>query len=362
MISLMPVTPISCRRVSSFMSPRRCKSTSYISSIVRINVSPRFWRSSPVRSRARCPVIPGSSCRTGGALRLDIAKLLRRSVASFHYICLSHRSRSTPPLPFSQSREATRSILALRERTRCRIPSCLCGWPGGDSPRTLWSQSSIPHTQDGIHLGQARRSRSLVLWWPPGSKGARQRDARAAEQSSNSQPDSRCCPTMRKTMGESQGTQDWECLLYHAMVRLWARALVCRKRSLAMFNYLEEAFSPKEKVAILFKEYDTLRTEIIGRTAGGYQLIAILAIVFGAILGWRSSHGSDAVFWVALGVFFGAALVFWWWARRDINMIARRIRDIELNINRLCGDTLLIWETSMGGMAGGWLLRRSKSN
>ena len=148
MISLMPVTPISCRRVSSFMSPRRCKSTSYISSIVRINVSPRFWRSSPVRSRARYPVIPGSSCRTGGALRLDIAKLLRRSVASFHYICLSHRSRSTPPLPFSQSREATRSILALRERTRCRIPSCLCGWPGGDSPRTSWSQPVPAHVQE----------------------------------------------------------------------------------------------------------------------------------------------------------------------------------------------------------------------
>jgi hypothetical protein len=59
-----------------------------------------------------------------------------------------------------------------------------------------------------------------------------------------------------------------------------------------MFNYLEEAFSPKEKVAILFKEYDTLRTEIIGRTAGGYQLIAILAIVL------RSDSGLEVVAWV----------------------------------------------------------------
>ena len=35
--------------------------------------------------------------------------------------------------------------------------------------RTLWSQSATPHAQDGIHFGQARRSQSLVLLWPPGS-------------------------------------------------------------------------------------------------------------------------------------------------------------------------------------------------
>lgn len=124
-----------------------------------------------------------------------------------------------------------------------------------------------------------------------------------------------------------------------------------------MFNYSEETFSPKERIAILFKEYDTLRTEIIGRTAGGYQLIAILAVIFTAILAWRSSHGPDDIFWVAIGVFIVAAVLFSWWAHRDINLIARRIREIELAINSLCGDTLLIWETTMGGMAGGWVRR-----
>ena len=129
-----------------------------------------------------------------------------------------------------------------------------------------------------------------------------------------------------------------------------------------MFNHSVETFSPKEKIEILFKEYDTLRAEIIGRTAGGYQLIAILAIIFAAILGWRSPHGPDQMFWVAIGVLVGSAIVFGWWAHRDINMIARRISDIELQINEFSGQTLLIWETQLGGMAGGWALRHSKSN
>jgi len=41
-------------------------------------------------------------------------------------------------------------------------------WPADMKVGTLWSQSSIPHTQDGIHLEQARRSQSLVLSEPPG--------------------------------------------------------------------------------------------------------------------------------------------------------------------------------------------------
>jgi hypothetical protein len=124
-----------------------------------------------------------------------------------------------------------------------------------------------------------------------------------------------------------------------------------------MFNFSTEEFSRKEKAIILFKEYDTLRAEIIGRTAGGFQLIAILGAVLAAILVLASSSGVDVVFWVAVGVFIISAIAFSWWARRDINLIARRVAEIELEINRLCNDTLLIWETECGGAAGGWLRR-----
>jgi hypothetical protein len=128
-----------------------------------------------------------------------------------------------------------------------------------------------------------------------------------------------------------------------------------------MFDYAVETFSAKEKIGILFKEYDTLRTEIIGRAAGGYQLIAITAVIFAAVLGWRASREPDWIFWAGIGLVIATAVFFSWWTRRDINIIARRIRDIEKKINELSGETLLIWESELGSMAGGWLKRRAKS-
>ena len=52
-----------------------------------------------------------------------------------------------------------------------RIPSCLSGEPGGDGPRTLWSQSGTPHCQGVIHFRRARWSRWPESLGPPGCEG-----------------------------------------------------------------------------------------------------------------------------------------------------------------------------------------------
>lgn len=125
-----------------------------------------------------------------------------------------------------------------------------------------------------------------------------------------------------------------------------------------MFDYSQAKFSDKEKIMILFKEYDTLRAEVISRSSGGYQVIAIFGGLFAALLAWGATHPPIAVFWaavltLAVGVIFAAFTVF-----RDIYVIARRLAEIEKTINHLAGDQqLLIWESNRGSAASG-LVRR----
>jgi hypothetical protein len=132
-----------------------------------------------------------------------------------------------------------------------------------------------------------------------------------------------------------------------------------RKRSQAMFNYATEAFSAKEKIEILFKEYDTLRAEIINRASGGNQVVAILAGLFGASLAWRATHPPDRIFWTAIAVLFCTGVFLMATAYRDINLVARRLAVIERTINKLSGDDLLAWESRFGSMAGGWVARKN---
>jgi hypothetical protein len=52
-----------------------------------------------------------------------------------------------------------------------------------------------------------------------------------------------------------------------------------------------------EPISILFKEYDALRTEVLGRTSHGHQIGAIGAVV----LTWLLARPIDAKFWMILG-------------------------------------------------------------
>ena len=115
-----------------------------------------------------------------------------------------------------------------------------------------------------------------------------------------------------------------------------------------------------DHVEVLFKEYDTLRTEIISRTNNAVQLgTAFAALGFG-ILTWSVSRSTIATFQGVVtlaGVMLALVVVYvilnQWLVQLDINNAAARLRELELQINQLCGAELLRWETHWGGAVTG---------
>jgi hypothetical protein len=104
-----------------------------------------------------------------------------------------------------------------------------------------------------------------------------------------------------------------------------------------------------EKIQVLFKEYEALRSGILGRTNNGYQLWAIGA----ALLTFLMSRPLDVKFWILMSIFTVVFSLFSWTTFRDINKAAERLREIEGSINLLAGDELLQWETRWGsGVTG----------
>lgn len=126
-----------------------------------------------------------------------------------------------------------------------------------------------------------------------------------------------------------------------------------------MFDYSNPEVTNKERVEVLFKEYDTLRTEIIGRTVGGFQLIGIIALLASALIAWVGAHPLTRVFWVCLAILVFAAAFVYYIAYRETNAAAKRIRSIEAQINELLGgEKLLQWESRFAGAVTGWIIKR----
>jgi hypothetical protein len=95
------------------------------------------------------------------------------------------------------------------------------------------------------------------------------------------------------------------------------------------------------KITILFKEYDTLRQEILGRIGSRFTLISIGGGL-GVLLGLQRREPWHDYVLMAWAV---AALVLWWWTGLLISRCAARVMKIEQRINDLAKDQLLGWET-----------------
>lgn len=117
-------------------------------------------------------------------------------------------------------------------------------------------------------------------------------------------------------------------------------------------------FSEEEKVKILLQEYATLRSELLTRTNNVYQLITISAGLFVWILG-RSP--SSVLFWLALVAVLAPFSYFYWLLSCDIAKAAKRVRELENDINRRAGETLLVWETSWGRQVTGYWGKKTLS-
>lgn len=113
-----------------------------------------------------------------------------------------------------------------------------------------------------------------------------------------------------------------------------------------------------DKITVLLHEYDTLRDEIVQGSGPLQQMSLGAVIVLGALTialtdGLDESdrlllYGSLAVCMLVLG--FSV-----WKINRGVQKIARRLRELESEINRRAGEPLLQWETHWGGaVAGFW--------
>jgi hypothetical protein len=109
-----------------------------------------------------------------------------------------------------------------------------------------------------------------------------------------------------------------------------------------------------DHVEILLKEYDTLRAEIIARQSGGFQLV----IIAGAVFTWFAERATGQRLWIGMAALVMASCFLVFRAVQDIDLIAKRIGEIEQEINQIAGASLLKWESRLGSQRTGWIIRR----
>lgn len=101
--------------------------------------------------------------------------------------------------------------------------------------------------------------------------------------------------------------------------------------------------SRKERINILMKEYDTLRTEIFHRTNSGFAIVGLL----GGLGGYAIFTMKEFTPWNLSGL--AIAAVFLLFLRLEFGRLtiraSRRIAQIEDQVNTLAGETLLVWDT-----------------
>jgi hypothetical protein len=100
------------------------------------------------------------------------------------------------------------------------------------------------------------------------------------------------------------------------------------------------------KIEVLLHEYDTLRQEVMSRYSAQFQTIGAIGVIFAALI---------AAMVTGLGVVPGLWLIacgfvaFWalfLWADADISRLAKRLIELEKDVNTRAGETLLVWESS----------------
>ena len=118
-----------------------------------------------------------------------------------------------------------------------------------------------------------------------------------------------------------------------------------------MFDLTKPEFSTKERVLILFKEYDSLREEIIRRTDSHNRFITVVGVVIAATLafgtmrinfenGFQNPNIYVLIGVIAVMILGGliAARAFW----RHIRRLRQRVVDLGKQIDILVGGNPLL--------------------
>ena len=103
-------------------------------------------------------------------------------------------------------------------------------------------------------------------------------------------------------------------------------------------------FDTNDKITILLHEYDSLRSEVVQRYIGAFQLGVGGSTALAAFGAWRLLvNDYTSIVLVALGFVVLAFVI--WQMERDTRRIAAHLRLLEADINKRAGEQLLTWET-----------------
>jgi cyanate permease len=100
------------------------------------------------------------------------------------------------------------------------------------------------------------------------------------------------------------------------------------------------------KIEILLHEFRNRQEELISRYNAQFQAIGAVAIILGGFIAAIATNVLPKSPWVpSLMIFaFVVFVALFLWADNDISKAARRMREIERDINSRVGEDLLIWE------------------
>ena len=115
-----------------------------------------------------------------------------------------------------------------------------------------------------------------------------------------------------------------------------------------------------KKITGLLAEYNTLRAEVIAAQGSITQAGQIFFAAATAIVAFAYTSSDRPWLVGAIAIVALAFLIVAWtwrWNGRNTQILTRRLREIEAEVNRLAGDEILTWETHHG-----WGGMFSKSN
>jgi hypothetical protein len=110
----------------------------------------------------------------------------------------------------------------------------------------------------------------------------------------------------------------------------------------------------KDKIQILLQEYSTLRSELV---SNGNRLFQVVALG-GALFTWLASRQLDKRFWIAIVMALVGFSCIGFVLIRDTKRAARRVRELEIDINSRAGEELLVWERRWGAAVTGFVFQK----
>ncbi len=111
---------------------------------------------------------------------------------------------------------------------------------------------------------------------------------------------------------------------------------------------MESVLSQADKIQILLHEYDTLRNELLQRYAASFQAIGVFALVLTGLVTVIATNGINKTL---IALLCSSTIIFLFvmlWIDYDTFKGAKRLREIEADVNARAGETLLKWETEWG--------------